>query len=66
MNNSQRTKVIAEGIAIYAALQNTNLARKEMAAWIKWCDYKTDKEIDFVKKAQFKLFDDCNVIDWSK
>ena len=66
MNNSHRTMIIAQGIAVYAALQNTNGARKETANWITWCQQRTDSEIAFVRQEQFNLFDRCNSkTDWS-
>lgn len=63
MNNSRRTKIIAEGVALWAAVQdmpgNEVRGSKPLKAWEEW--RATFPEfVEFVEQEQFALFDRVN------
>jgi len=69
MNNSQRTRDMARGIYFWACLQDMPLDNKssiEYKAWKQWENDHTKREIDFVQRQQFELFDICNGWNWNK
>ena len=65
MNNSQRTKIIAQGIAIYAAFQDqpafasTDEERKTAQIWEDW-QRQYPQFARFVCREHFDLFDRVN------
>lgn len=69
VNSSERTTLIAKGILLYARVQNTPAVlipgSEAEAAWKSWCDYHGPKMEQFVRDAQYKLFDQVNAYDWS-
>lgn len=65
MNNSYRTRIIAQGIALYAvvmdnpAIATTLSQRTSRDDWTVWQeDYP--QFVEFVKREQFALFDRIN------
>lgn len=65
MNASRMTKVVAEGIALWAAVQdlpgNKVQGSPELGAWLEWAD-RYPILIDRVKKEQSNLFD--RILQW--
>jgi hypothetical protein len=65
MNASQKTTIIARGIARFAAVQDLapSDARPEAKAirnhWFVWCDAHP-QWVEFVEREQFYLFDRVN------
>ena len=65
MNNSRRTKIIAQGIALYSALMDQTHAELSTpgneiyAAWEAWT-IRHPTFADFVRQEQFDFFDRVN------
>lgn len=58
MNTSEKTAIIAEGIAAYAKVQDGQ-GTEALLRWDKWKE-RYPQFADFVKKEQFDLFDRVN------
>lgn len=62
-NASRKTVIIAEGMLLYARVQDEpacSLGTPAMKAWYEWCESHTAAYQDFVRNEQFKLFDRVN------
>lgn len=65
MNNSRRTTIIAQGIALWAVVmdQPTSPMNQEQIenekAWLVW-ENDNPQFVEFVKREQFNLFDRVN------
>jgi hypothetical protein len=62
-NASRRTVIMAEGIVLYARVQDEPacpLDTPAKRAWNEWCASHTQAYQDFVRNEQFKLFDRVN------
>lgn len=62
MNTSQRTRIIAQGIALYAAYQDepgVSPNHDVLDAWEKWAQ-EYPRYVKFVEREQFALFDRIN------
>lgn len=63
MNNSQRTKLVAQGIALYAAYQDLPISKQdgssEAKAWNEWA-WNNKQYTALVMREQYRLFDLCN------
>lgn len=68
MNASHRTRIIARGIYLYAVVQDMPAKyahdSKEAGAWREWCNDNGPAMEDFVRQAQFNLFDSVNAHKW--
>jgi hypothetical protein len=63
MNTSRKTRIIAEGIALWAFAQdNTEFNSETAPLYDKWMEWQANYPIyvEFVKAEQFRLFDLIN------
>lgn len=60
MDASRKTKIVAEGIALWAAYQDLPMSRQngspEEGAWLEWADRYTPLT-DIAQREQSRLFD---------
>lgn len=64
MNTSKKTRIIADGIARYAAYQDspqTTSDTPEEIAWVEWQMAYPDW-VNLVRQEQFELFDRLNCL----
>jgi hypothetical protein len=64
MNSSRKTAIIAEGIALYAVVQDMPCSQISGSVaqekWDAWCRAHPTQYAEFVKKEQYRLFDQVN------
>lgn len=63
MNNSQRTKIIAEGIALYAAFMDVpgpGADTPEFKAWAEYHDRVPAAFTQYIRDKHERLFDELN------
>ena len=62
MNTSQKTRLIAQGIYLWASVQDSPMDTKESPIWKAWNAWMelNPQWVDFVKMEQFDLFDRVN------
>lgn len=64
MNNSQRTKLVAQGIALYAAFMdlpgNQAYGHPDTSAWFAWMD-ANPRYAEWVMQNHIRLFDELNL-----
>lgn len=65
MNNSQRTKLIGEGVALYAAFMDvpgSGVDTPEWKAWAEYHDRVPAEYTQYIREKHNRMFDEINLL----